>query len=823
MPSFSSNLDQTLKAALSLAVKYQHEYSTVEHLLLALLEDGDAQQALLACNVKLADLKESLTKYITQELSGLVLKDSGQEPQFTEAFKRVLHRAVVHVQALGEEIEVNGANILASIFCERDSHAAALLQAQDITRYDIVNYIVHNMADNSYAPFMPFSKIKTHLRKESSDNVPLFKQESAIELDAPVVSETLLAACVNLNEKASKGKVDPLIGRAKEVERTIQVLCRRSKNNPLYVGDPGVGKTAIAEGLALRIVEGNVPDALKKSTIFSLDMGALLAGTRYRGDFEERLKQVLKELQDFPGSILFIDEIHTIIGAGSTSGSALDASNLLKPALANGTLKCMGSTTYKEYRQFFEKDSALVRRFQKIDVVEPTVEETYDIVMGLRTYFESFHQLKYTDEALKAAVELSARYITGRKLPDKALDVIDETGARQALQSSDKRKKLITVKDIETTIATIAQIPTKTISKNDRALLANLEKQLKQVIYGQDPAIEALGASIKMARAGLADPNKPIGSYLFVGPTGVGKTEVAKQLASSLSIPMIRFDMSEYMERHSVSRLIGSPPGYVGFDQGGLLSDAVDQNPHCVLLLDEIEKAHPELFNILLQVMDYGKLTDHHGKAIDFRNVILIMTSNVGATEAEKETIGFNVIDDPQEQPEDLSLVFSPEFRNRLDAVVSFGALELKVVKQIVEKFILQLEAQLSARGVMFELSDEAINWLAINGYDPKMGARPLSRIIHEHIKKPLADHILFGDLKSGGVVQIGLLRSADKGEKLSLNILPAKTKKAAKGLAAASNTVNLFAGENSGEAQILSRVSNLDTAIGKLKDISNF
>ncbi|MFN6952980.1 MAG: AAA family ATPase, partial [Albidovulum sp.] len=544
----------------------------------------------------------------------------------------------------------------------------------------------------------------------------------------------------NLNEKAKSGKIDPLIGRHSEVNRTIQVLCRRSKNNPLYVGDPGVGKTAIAEGLAKRIVEGKVPDALKDATIFSLDMGTLLAGTRYRGDFEERLKQVVKELEDYPGAVLFIDEIHTVIGAGATSGGAMDASNLLKPALSSGAIRCIGSTTYKEYRQFFEKDRALVRRFQKIDVNEPTIEDAIEIMKGLKPYFEDYHKLKYTNEAIKSAVELSARYISDRKLPDKAIDVIDETGAAQMLLPASKRRKLITEREIEATIATMARIPAKTVSKDDEMVLANLEKELRSVVYGQDAAIEALSTAIKLARAGLREPNKPIGSYVFSGPTGVGKTEVAKQLAASLGVELLRFDMSEYMERHTVSRLLGAPPGYVGFDQGGLLTDGVDQHPHSVVLLDEIEKAHPDIFNILLQVMDHGSLTDHNGKKIDFRNVILIMTTNAGASEMAKAAIGFGSSKRTGEDEEALNRLFTPEFRNRLDATIAFAPLPTEVIHKVVQKFVMQLEAQLSERNVTFDLSPEAVDWLATRGYDEKMGARPLSRVIQEHIKKPLAN-----------------------------------------------------------------------------------
>ena len=576
--------------------------------------------------------------------------------------------------------------------------------------------------------------------------------------------------------KAKAGKIDPLIGRESEVNRTIQVLCRRAKNNPLYVGDPGVGKTAIAEGLAKKIVDGDVPEVLLESTIFALDMGMLLAGTRYRGDFEERLKQVMKEIEDYPGAIMFIDEIHTVIGAGATSGGAMDASNLLKPALAGGALRCIGSTTYKEYRQFFEKDRALVRRFQKIDVNEPTVTEAIDILKGLKPYFEEFHKIEYAADAITSAVELSDRYINDRKLPDKAIDVIDETGASQMLVKKEKRKKIITVADIEATIATMARIPPKSVSKDDAKVLSNLEKDLKRMVYGQDKAITALSAAIKLARAGLREPEKPIGSYLFSGPTGVGKTEVAKQLADTLGVELLRFDMSEYMERHTVSRLIGAPPGYVGFDQGGLLTDGVDQHPHCVLLLDEIEKAHPDLFNILLQVMDNGKLTDHTGKQIDFRNVILIMTTNAGASEAQKAAIGFGSSKRTGDDEEAINRLFTPEFRNRLDAVIQFGSLPMKVVHQIVQKFVMQLEAQLSERGVVFELTKQAISWIAKKGYDDRMGARPLARVIQEYIKKPLADEVLFGNLKNGGTVKVSVEKLDDGAEGLILESVKDET-----------------------------------------------
>ncbi len=748
MPSFSPSLERALHQALSVANERHHEYATLEHLLLALLDDTDAAGVMKACNVNVDELRETVTDYIDKELENLITGyDEDSKP--TAGFSRVIQRAVIHVQSSGRD-EVTGANVLVAIFAERESHAAYFLQEQQMTRYDAVNYISHGIAKRPGASESRTPRgadeegSESHGHSTESGDAGQKKDQSALS-----------SYCVNLNAKAKSGRIDPLIGRNAEIDRTIQILCRRSKNNPLYVGDPGVGKTAIAEGLAKRIVEGDVPEVLLDATIFSLDMGTLLAGTRYRGDFEERLKQVIKELEDYPGAVLFIDEIHTVIGAGATSGGAMDASNLLKPALSSGLIRCIGSTTYKEFRQFFEKDRALVRRFQKIDVNEPSIPDAIEIMKGLKPYFEDFHKVKYTDEAIKASVELSARYINDRKLPDKAIDVIDETGASQMLVPLEKRKKSIGIEEIEITIATMARIPAKTVSKDDETVLANLEAELKRVVYGQDLAIEALSSAIKLARAGLREPEKPIGSYLFSGPTGVGKTEVAKQLAASLGVELLRFDMSEYMERHTVSRLIGAPPGYVGFDQGGVLTDGVDQHPHCVLLLDEIEKAHPDLFNILLQVMDHGKLTDHTGKAIDFRNVILIMTTNAGASEAARSAIGFGSTKREGDDTEAINRLFTPEFRNRLDAVIPFGALPVPVIHQVVQKFVMQLEAQLSERGVTFSLTQEAIEWLAEKGYDERMGARPLSRVIQEHIKKPLADELLFGKLKHGGTVNV--------------------------------------------------------------------
>ncbi|WP_306148413.1 MULTISPECIES: ATP-dependent Clp protease ATP-binding subunit ClpA [unclassified Roseibium] len=746
MPSFSRSLEKALHQALALANERQQEYATLEHLLLALLDDQDAAAVMRACNVDLDTIRQNLIEYIETELDNLVT-DSDEDAKPTAGFQRVIQRAVIHVQSSGRE-EVTGANVLVAIFAERESHAAYFLQDQDMTRYDAVNYISHGIAKR---PGMSETR-----PVEGAEEEDVLSGNDA-EKKPTQKTDALEAYCVNLNEKAEKGKIDPLIGRDDEIQRTIQILCRRSKNNPLFVGDPGVGKTAIAEGLAHRIVNADVPEVLQDATIFSLDMGALLAGTRYRGDFEERLKQVVKEIEDYPGAVMFIDEIHTVIGAGATSGGAMDASNLLKPALASGAIRCIGSTTYKEYRQFFEKDRALVRRFQKIDVNEPTIPDAIDILKGLKPYFEDFHKVRYTNDAIKTAVELSAKYIADRKLPDKAIDVLDETGASQMLVPENRRRKTIGVKEIENTIATMARIPPKSVSKDDAEVLENLGKDLKRVVYGQDNAIETLASAIKLARAGLREPDKPIGSYLFSGPTGVGKTEVARQLASSLGVELIRFDMSEYMERHTVSRLIGAPPGYVGFDQGGLLTDGVDQHPHCVLLLDEIEKAHPDLFNILLQVMDHGKLTDHNGKQVDFRNVILIMTTNAGAADMAKMPVGFNRIKREGDDQEAINKLFTPEFRNRLDAIIPFGNLPVEVVYKVVEKFVMQLEVQLADRNVTFELGDDAVKWLADKGYDSQMGARPLGRIIQEHIKRPLADEVLFGKLKKGGMVKVSV------------------------------------------------------------------
>ena len=744
MPSFSTTLEQSIHAALALANERKHELATLEHLLLALIDEPDASRVMLACSVDLEVLRADLESFIEDDLSSLITDVEGSEAVPTAAFQRVIQRAAIHVQSSGRS-EVTGANVLVAIFAERESNAAYFLQEQDMTRYDAVNFIAHGVAkDPAFGESRPVSG--TPEERESASEPAGEKKESA-----------LAKYCVDLNAKASKGDVDPLIGRAHEVERCIQVLCRRRKNNPLLVGDPGVGKTAIAEGLAFKIVNGDTPEVLSKATIYSLDMGALLAGTRYRGDFEERLKAVMTEMEDHPDAILFIDEIHTVIGAGATSGGAMDASNLLKPALQGGKLRCMGSTTYKEFRQHFEKDRALSRRFQKIDVNEPSVPDSIKILQGLKPYFEEHHSIKYTAEAIKTAVELSARYINDRKLPDKAIDVIDEAGAAQHLLAESKRRKTIGAKEIENVVAKIARIPPKNVSKDDAEVLKDLETTLKRVVFGQDAAIEALASAIKLARAGLREPEKPIGNYLFAGPTGVGKTEVAKQLADTLGVELLRFDMSEYMEKHAVSRLIGAPPGYVGFDQGGMLTDKVDQNPHCVLLLDEMEKAHPDVYNILLQVMDHGKLTDHNGRTTDFRNVILIMTSNAGAAELTKNALGFGRESRAGEDTAAIERTFTPEFRNRLDAVISFGALPKPVILQVVEKFVLQLEAQLIDRNVHIELTSAAAAWLADKGYDEKMGARPLGRVIQEHIKKPLAEELLFGKLVKGGIVKVGV------------------------------------------------------------------
>ena len=753
MPSFSTTLEHSIHAALALANERSHEFATLEHLLLSLLDEPDAIRVLRACDVDLDELRGNLVEFIEGDLASLVTDVEGSEAVPTAAFQRVIQRAAIHVQSSGRT-EVTGANVLVAIFAERESNAAYFLQDQDMTRYDAVNFIAHGVAKDP-----SFGEARSVSGTSDMDDETATERGKGDEKN----ESALAKYCVDLNAKALEGDIDPLIGRSHEVERCVQVLCRRRKNNPLLVGDPGVGKTAIAEGLARKVVAGDTPAVLSETTIFSLDMGALLAGTRYRGDFEERLKAVITELEAHPDAVLFIDEIHTVIGAGATSGGAMDASNLLKPALQGGKLRTMGSTTYKEYRQHFEKDRALSRRFQKIDVNEPSVDDTIKILRGIKSYFEDHHSIKYTADAIKSAVELSARYITDRKLPDKAIDVIDEAGAAQHLVPESKRRKTIGIKEIEAVVAKIARIPPKNVSKDDAAVLKDLEVSLKRVVFGQDQAIDALSSAIKLARAGLREPEKPIGSYLFAGPTGVGKTEVAKQLADVLGVEMLRFDMSEYMEKHAVSRLIGAPPGYVGFDQGGQLTDGVDQHPHCVLLLDEIEKAHPDVYNILLQVMDHGTLTDHNGRSVDFRNVVLIMTSNAGASEMAKSAIGFGRDRREGEDTAAIERTFKPEFRNRLDAVVSFAPLPKDVILQVVEKFVLQLEAQLMDRHVSIELSRTAAEWLADKGYDEKMGARPLGRVIQEHIKKPLAEELLFGKLAKGGLVKVGVSKGALK------------------------------------------------------------
>ena len=729
----SRELEETLRRAMGNASVRMHEFATLEHLLLALTEDSDAFEVLTACKVDIEELRKRLNEYIEVELASIVTHSEGVDVQPTASFQRVIQRAIIHTQSSGREV-ATGANVLVSIFSERESHAVWFLKSLNMTRLDAVSYLSHG------------SEGEVAKGTESNDETTI---------DGGQDNDPLSQYAVDLIAKASAGRIDPLIGRDRELDRTIQILCRRTKNNPLYVGDPGVGKTAIAEGLALRIHNGEVPEALTNAVIYSLDMGQLLAGTRYRGDFEERLKAVMKAVADDENAILFIDEIHTVIGAGATSGGAMDASNLLKPALQEGTLRCIGSTTYKEYRGHFEKDRALVRRFQKIDIKEPTIADTVKILNGLKSRYEEHHKVRYTGAALRTAVDLSARYINDRKLPDKAIDVIDEAAAAQNLLPPSRRKVTIGQREVEATVATMARIPSKHVSRDDKAVLESLEGDLKRLVFGQDAAISALSSAIKLSRAGLREPEKPVGNYLFSGPTGVGKTEAARQLAEALGIKLLRFDMSEYMERHTVSRLIGAPPGYVGFDQGGLLTDAIDQNPHAVLLLDEIEKAHPDLFNILLQVMDHGKLTDNNGKSVDFRNVILIMTTNAGAQELSKTAIGFNRDHNDGADIEAIEKMFSPEFRNRLDAIIPFAPLGHEVIRLVVDKFIMQLDGQLADRNVEIELSDAARDWLAERGYDKNYGARPLTRVVQEYIKKPLADQLLFGDLTSGGLARV--------------------------------------------------------------------
>ncbi len=735
----SKELESTLNSAFREAREKRHEFMTVEHLLLALMDNPTASKILRACGAEIEKLKQELVSYLDESTPMLPVKDE-RETQPTLGFQRVLQRAVFHVQSSGKK-EVTGANVLVAIFGERESQAVYFLNRQNITRLDVVNYISHGIS-------------KVHDSEEGDAFAPGGDDEKSAE--APGKSP-LEAYAVNLNQQALLGKIDPLIGRRNEVQRTVQILCRRRKNNPLYVGEAGVGKTAIAEGLAKMIVDNDVPDVLENSTIYALDLGALLAGTKYRGDFEKRLKGVLGQLNKEPGAILFIDEIHTIIGAGAASGGVMDASNLIKPMLASGDLRCIGSTTYQEYRGVFEKDRALARRFQKIDVTEPTVEETIKILNGLKSRFEEHHSIKYSRQAVRTAAELSERYINDRYLPDKAIDVIDEAGARQKLLPPSKRRKVVSVGDIEEVVSKMARIPPKTVSTSDKDVLRNLDRDLKMVVYGQDDAIDTLAAAIKMARSGLREGRKPIGSFLFSGPTGVGKTEVTVQLARIMGIELIRFDMSEYMERHTVSRLIGAPPGYVGFDQGGLLTEAITKHPHAVLLLDEVEKAHPDVFNLLLQVMDHGTLTDNNGRKADFRNVVLVMTTNAGADQMSRPSIGFTEQDHSGDSGEAVKKMFTPEFRNRLDAIVQFGPLDANTVGHVVDKFIIELESQLEEKRVAIEVDENARAWLAEHGFDKLMGARPMARIIQENIKRPLAEELLFGRLEGGGNVRVGV------------------------------------------------------------------
>ncbi|KRG70488.1 ATP-dependent Clp protease ATP-binding subunit ClpA [Pseudoxanthomonas dokdonensis] len=735
---FSKDLEQTIGQCYKRAREARHEFMTVEHLLLALLENPSAQAVLKACSADSPKLQADLEQAIDASVSKLA-EDDGRDTQPTLGFQRVLQRAVYHVQSSGKK-EVTGANVLVAIFGEKDSHAVYFLTQQDVTRLDIVNYLSHGIAKQG----------------EDGEGHPAADGEGRAEAaEGEGKGDALNEFASNLNDMAQQGRIDPLVGRGDEIERTIQVLCRRRKNNPLYVGEAGVGKTALAEGLAKRIVDGDVPEVLLDATIYSLDLGALVAGTKYRGDFEKRLKGVLTAIKKLPGAILFIDEIHTIIGAGSASGGTMDASNLIKPALASGDLRCIGSTTFQEYRGIFEKDRALARRFQKIDIVEPTVGETFEILQGLKPKYEAHHNVTYADEALQAAVDLSVKHIGDRLLPDKAIDVIDEAGARQRLLPQEQRKELIDIEEIETIVAKMARIPAKQVSSSDKDVLQHLERNLKMVIFGQDPAIETLSSAIKLARSGLGNPEKPIGNFLFTGPTGVGKTEVTKQLALQLGIELVRFDMSEYMEPHSVSRLIGAPPGYVGFDQGGLLTEKIVKTPHCVLLLDEVEKAHPDIFNILLQVMDRGVLTDTNGREANFKNVILVMTTNAGAAQASRRTIGFTQQDHSTDAMEVLRKSFTPEFRNRLDAIVQFQGLGFEHILRVVDKFLIELEMLLQEKHVSLSATPAARDWLAQHGFDPLMGARPMARVIQDKVKRPLADELLFGKLVDGGRVSI--------------------------------------------------------------------
>jgi ATP-dependent Clp protease ATP-binding subunit ClpA len=749
---FSNELEFCLNEAFHQARQARHEYLTVEHLVLAILDTPKVREVLKACGADLAKLKQELKVHLEQSTPKLE-ESEDTEVQPTLGFQRVLQRAVFHVQSSGKK-EVGVDNVLVSIFGEKQSHAVYLLNRQNVSRLDVVNYISHGLSK--------IAEEKTDKDEASPDG----------ERDAEGAGSALEKYATNLNRMAQEGRIDPLIGRKLEVERTIEILCRRRKNNPLYVGEAGVGKTAIAEGLARLIVEGKVPEVLSDCTIYSLDMGSLIAGTKYRGDFEKRLKGVISELKKIPGAILFIDEIHTVIGAGAASGGVMDASNLIKPVLTNGELRCIGSTTYQEYRGIFEKDHALTRRFQKIDVVEPTISETIEILQGLKPRFEEHHSIKYADEALVAAAELAARHINDRHMPDKAIDVVDEAGARLRLKPVAERESTVEVRHIEDVVARIARIPAKSVSSSDREVLKTLERNLKLVIFGQDKAIEALASSIKMARSGLGDQRKPVGSFLFAGPTGVGKTEVTRQLAIAMGIEFIRFDMSEYMERHTVSRLIGAPPGYVGFDQGGLLTEAIAKHPHCVLLLDEIEKAHPDVFNLLLQVMDHGTLTDNNGRKADFRHVIIVMTTNAGAQEMNRPAIGFTQIDNASDGMEAVRRLFSPEFRNRIDAIIQFAALDPSTIERVVDKLIVEVEAQLEQKGVNLTLDDAARRWIAVKGYDPKMGARPMARVIQEYIKRPLAEELLFGRLVGGGNVRVTV---AEDESKLALDIQPSQ------------------------------------------------
>ncbi len=757
---FSKELELSISQAYQEARESRHEFLTVEHMLLALLENASALSILSACEVDVATLDKEIRKVLSDTVP-LLNDDDTRDTQPTIGFQRVLQRALYHVQSAGKE-EVLGANVLVAIFSEKDSYANYLLNRHDVTRLDVVNYISHGI-----------SKVEGEVPDGSDGSVLEAEGEGAEKQSSALEQFTS-----NLNQRAVDDQIDPLIGRENEITRTIQVLCRRRKNNPLYVGEAGVGKTAMAEGLALRIIKKEVPEVLQNSTIYSLDLGSLLAGTKYRGDFEKRLKAVIKELMNEPDSIMFIDEIHTIIGAGAASGGVMDASNLIKPVLASGELRCIGSTTFQEFRGVFEKDRALARRFQKIDILEPSIEETVEILRGLKSRFEDYHHVKYSDEALITAVELSARHISDRHLPDKAIDVIDEAGARQRLLPEDERKELLDEHDIELIIANMARIPAKQVSRSDRDALKNLERDLKLVVFGQDQAIGALAAAIKMTRAGLGEEEKPIGSFLFSGPTGVGKTEVTRQLAFTMGIELIRFDMSEYMEAHSVSKLVGAPPGYVGYNQGGLLTEAVTKNPHAVLLLDEVEKAHPDIFNILLQVMDHGKLTDANGREADFRNVILVMTTNAGARQSARRSIGFMEQDHSSDTMEVIRKIFSPEFRNRLDAIISFSALDMPVVLMVVDKFVLELEEQLTLKNVDITVTRGAREWLAEKGFDPGMGARPMKRVIQDQIKRPLADDLLFGDLVEGGEVLVDV--PEDEGKDLRLEVTPKKKKQKA-------------------------------------------